>query len=175
MNDTNARGRRISSAEIAEKMGVSLNTVYVYRSSDRDKTPSPSRFPDPVGFEGRTVLFDESAVDAYIKARSDTRGRAGRPPRTAPRHTGPSAPFPDRIREAVVAGAGAPTIATLKQLADELQLNNVTFGERMRGRTAWTAEEQERIAAVLGIDVSDANDQVEQLRAERRAQRDAEE
>lgn len=173
MNDTSARGRRISSAQIAEKMGVSLNTVYVYRSSDRDKTPGPARFPDPVSFEGRTVLFDESAIDAYIKARSDTRGRAGRPPRTAPRHTGPTASFPDRIRESVTAGAGAPGITTLKQLADALQLNSVTFGERMRGRTTWTQTERERIASILEIDTSDANDQVEQLRAQRRAQRGA--
>ena len=172
MNDTNAGGRRISSAQIAEKMGVSLNTVYVYRSSDRDKTPGPSRFPDPIGFDGRTVLFDESAIDAYIKARSDTRGRAGRPPRTAPRHTGPTAPFPDRLREAIAAGAGAPDITTLKQLAEALQLNNVTFGERMRGRTTWTAEERELIASTLGIDTSDANLQVEQLRADRRARRE---
>lgn len=171
MNDTNARRRRISSAQIAEKMGVSLNTVYVYRSSDRDKTPGPARFPDPVGFDGRTVLFDESAIDAYIKARSDTHGRAGRPPRTAPRHTGPTAPFPDRIREAVTAGAGAPSITTLKQLADALQLSAVTFGERMRGHTTWTPEEREHIASVLGVDVSDANDQVDQIRAARRAQR----
>lgn len=175
MKDTNAAGRRISSAEIAEKMGVSLNTVYVYRSSDRDKSPGPSRFPDPVGFEGRTVLFDENAIDAYIRARSDTQGRAGRPPRTALRRTGPTAPFPDRIREAIAAGAGAPGITTLKQLAETLQLNNVTFGERMRGRTAWTADERERIASTLGIETSDANLQVEQLRAERRTRREEDE
>ena len=53
-----------------------------------------------------------------------------------------------------------------------LQLNNVTFGARMRGRTAWTADERERISSTLGIETSDANLQVEQLRAERRTRRE---
>lgn len=72
--------RRISSDDIAKKMGVSLNTVYVYRSNDRSKLPGPARFPDPVGYDGRTVLFDEAEIDAYIEARSRRSGRqAGHP------------------------------------------------------------------------------------------------
>lgn len=169
---TPPRGRRISSTEIAEKMGVSLNTVYVYRSADRNKPRGPERFPDPVGFEGRTVLFDESAIDAYIRARSEkSTGLQGRPPRTTSRPTGPDAPFADRLREAVRAGAGAPDITTLKKLADVLGLNTVTLGQRMRGRTTWRAAELELIEKLLDVRTTDANLQIAHRRAQRRAQR----
>lgn len=166
--------RRISSGDIAKKMGVSLNTVYVYRSNDRSKVPGPARFPDPVGFDGRTVLFDEAEIDAYIGARSQRTGTAGRPPRTAQADDSSDAPFAARVRQAVAAGAGKPDVSTLRQLAAQLSLNTVTLGERLRGRTAWKPEELVRIAQLLTITTSDANDHVQLMRAQRRAARNSE-
>ena len=163
--------RRISSDDIAKKMGVSLNTVYVYRSNDRSKLPGPARFPDPVGYDGRTVLFDEAEIDAYIEARSQRRGAAGRPPRTAQPDDSGDAPFATRLRRAVASGAGEPDVSTLRQLAGRLSLNTVTLGERLRGRTAWKPEELTTLEQLLSIATSDANDHVQLMRAQRRAAR----
>ena len=163
--------RRISSDDIAKKMGVSLNTVYVYRSNDRSKLPGPARFPDPVGYDGRTVLFDEAEIDAYIEARSRRSGTAGRPPRTAQTGSSSDAPFAARLRQAVAAGAGEPDVSTLRGLASQLSLNTVTLGERLRGRTAWKPEELAAIEQLLSISTSDANEHVEVMRAQRRAAR----
>lgn len=163
--------RRISSDDIAKKMGVSLNTVYVYRSNDRSKLPGPARFPDPVGYDGRTVLFDEAEIDAYIEARSRRSGTAGRPPRTAQTDGSRDAAFAARLRQAVAAGAGEPDVSTLRGLASQLSLNTVTLGERLRGRTAWRPEELAAIEHLLSISTSDANEHVEVMRAQRRAAR----
>lgn len=166
--------RRISSDDIAKKMGVSLNTVYVYRSNDRSKLPGPARFPDPVGYDGRTVLFDEAQIDAYIEARSQRTGAAGRPPRTARADSSRvDAPFAARLRQAVAAGAGEPDVSTLRELAVRLSLNTVTLGERLRSRTAWKKEELIKIEQMLAIDTSDANEDVRRLRAQRREQRNS--
>lgn len=162
---------RISSEDVAKKMGVSLNTVYVYRSNDRSRLPGPSRFPDPVGYDGRTALFDEAEIDAYIEARSQRRGVAGRPPRTAQPSDSNDAPFATRVRRAVAGGAGEPDVSTLRQLADQLSLNTVTLGERLRGRTAWKPEELVALEQLLSIATADANDHVERGRAQRRAAR----
>lgn len=163
--------RRVSSDEIAKKMGVSLNTVYVYRSNDRSKPPGPTRFPEPVGYDGRTVLFDEAEIDAYIEARSQRTGTAGRPPRTAQPDDNSEVPFATRVRQAVAARAGEPDVPTLRQLAAHLSLNTITLGERLRGRTAWKDEELAAIEQLLSIDTSDANDHVQLMRAQRRAAR----
>lgn len=165
--------RRISSEDIAKKMGVSLNTVYVYRSNDRSKVPGPARFPDPVGYDGRTVLFDEAQIDAYIAARSQRTGTAGRPPRTARHDSETDAPFASRLRQAVAEGAGEPDVSTLRELAVRLSLNPVTLGERLRGRTSWKPEELASIEQLLSIPTSDANDHVQRRRAQRRAARSA--
>lgn len=97
------------------------------------EAPRTGEVPDPVGYDGRTVLFDEAEIDAYIEARSRRSGTAGRPPRTAQTDGSRDATFAARLRQAVAAGAGEPDVSTLRGLASQLSLNTVTLGERLRG------------------------------------------
>jgi len=163
--------RRISGEEVAKKMGVSVEAVRIYRSNDQNKEPGPHRFPKPVGYNGRIVLFDEAEIDAYIVARSTHNlGKRGRRPLTTPEQL-QTATFADRVREAIRNGDGLPDIPTQNALAELLGLNSITFGQRMRGRTSWKPSELETIASVLQLDTHDANDAVDAMRAARKASR----
>lgn len=134
--------RRINGEDIAKKMGVSEHRVRLseQRSLEGARTGALPR-PGRIRRANRAVRArPEAQIDAYIAARSQRTGTAGRPPRTARHGSETDAPFASRLRQAV-AGAGEPDVSTLRELAVRLSLNPVTLGERLRGRTSWEAEE----------------------------------
>lgn len=160
---TESNDRRLTSAEVADKMQVKVGWVYKLRVEARHRETG---FPNPVAFNGRSPLFSEAAIDAYIAGRAEREPSSrGRPPRTeigAPDET-----FAGRLRRAIAAGEGRPDVPTQAALIALLDLNVVTFGERMRGRTRWTTAELTRIHELVGVDVDDANDVVDATRASR--------
>ncbi|MGO1316923.1 MAG: helix-turn-helix transcriptional regulator [Microbacterium sp.] len=157
---------RLTLSDIAERLHVELETVYKLRTASQ-KHDGP--FPRPVGFDRNRPLFDEIDVDAYIASRrAHTPAGAGRRSRI---HVDDSDAFAARLRQAIVDGAGLPDIPTQAELIRRLGLNIVTFGNRMRGTTAWKPAELDLIGNVLNIDTDDANDTVTHHRQERRANR----
>lgn len=154
--------RQLTSEEVATKLNVSIGWVYKLRVDAR----RGNGFPNPVGFQGRSPLYSEAAIDAYIAARADRspsdRGRKSRTELTIDDDT-----FAGRLRRAIANGDGRPDAPTQAALIALLGLNVVTFGERMRGRTRWKESELTLIRSTVGLDTADANEAVTLFRANR--------
>lgn len=136
-------------ADIAELLGVSVQTARYYASQDKD---FPSRIT-PASM--RSPGFDPEDVRRYIETRNTKNvGKPGRPPRTArqgDRVSTTDASLPDRIRAAVA--SETTSVKTLTELAGKLGLSSITFGNRMRGTTRWTEGELKALRKILKISV----------------------
>ena len=169
-------GRHLTTADVAEKLGVSVVAVYKMRSISnklRRAGQEGPLLPEPVAIEGNSPLYDEAAIDAFAQERARRApSQRGRRPRLMP-GLARDAAFAERLRAAIADGAGAPEVPTQAALIDLLGLNVVTFGERMRGRTRWTDAELEVIRRTLGVDTTDANEVVDRARAAKRQARAA--
>lgn len=160
--------RHLTSSDVAAKLGVSVATVYKLSVDSRRRL---NAFPAPVAFRGRSPLYSEAAIDAFIELR-DSRPPSARGRRSRTELLVDDGSFASRLRRAVADGTGLPDIPTQNALATLLGLNLIPFGERMRGHTRWTAAELELINHTLGIDTSDANDMVDARRREKARARD---
>ena len=160
-NRSDLDNARLDSAQVAARLGVTIGTVYKLRSEQRG-------FPKPVGYAGPSPLYAASAIEDYIVARSTRRpSDRGRRPRIVADGVIDASVFPERLRERIRSGAGAPQVSTQAELVARLGLNVVSFGERMRGRTRWKQPELDVIEQLLKMDVTDANDINDQTRAAR--------
>lgn len=151
----------LDSVQVATRLGISVGAVYKLRTQN-------DLFPRPERYSGRSPLYAATAIDEFIARRSKREPTSsGRRPRLIPPGVVDSSVFAERLRRSIADGAGAPTITTQAQLIEELGLNVVTFGQRMRGRTRWKDAELDFISEHLGLNVSDANDVVNAARAAR--------
>lgn len=152
--------RQLASSDVAEKLGVSVATVY---KLSVDSRRGHSDFPRPVAFRGRSPLYSEAAIDAFILKRNLRQPSArGRRPRTDVRAD--DGTFASRLRRAIADGDGLPEVPTQNALAALLGINPIPFGERMRGHTRWKPAELDLIQNTLHIDTVDANDVVDETR-----------
>lgn len=158
-NSPDRDGPRLDSAQVATRLGVTVSTVYKLRAERRG-------FPGPVSYDGRSPMYAASAIEEYVRARSTRQpSDRGRRPRVVAAGAVDADIFPERLRALIQSGAGLPAIGSQADLIARLNLNVVTFGERMRGRTRWKDAELHVIAELLDIDVTDANDIVDQARS----------
>lgn len=156
---------RLTSQDVAEMLQVSVETVYKLRTS---ANKGVGDFPRPVAFDGPSPLYDAEAIAGFIARRRERRAGAGRRARV---YTEQPGTFAARLRQAILDGRGGTEIPTQRALIDRLGLNAVTFGHRLRATTRWKASELEIIADLVGVDTSDANEEVDRVRAEKAARR----
>jgi len=130
--------------KIAEKMGVQVKSVRIYRARDAD-------FPEPVTPpELRSPGFDEAEIDKYIEIRNiRAAGKSGRAPRTADAEPRLEADpeIGRRIRDLVAESAGS---VTLSELAGLIGIKDSALGFRLRGQVRWKLSELEVVAKRLG-------------------------
>ena len=66
-------GRHLTTADVAEKLGVSVVAVYKMRSISnklRRAGQEGPLLPEPVAIEGNSPLYDEAAIDAFAQERA---------------------------------------------------------------------------------------------------------
>ncbi|HCS60131.1 MAG TPA: DNA-binding protein [Microbacterium sp.] len=149
----------LDSAQVAARLSVTIGTVYKLRTEDE-------AFPSPVRYRGRSPLYSPAAIDAFIAQRSTREPSArGRRPRLTLPDSVDKAQFSERLRDRIATGAGTPSVTTQADLIAILDLNSVTFGQRMRARTRWKDTELAVIADRLDMDVTDANAALDAARA----------
>lgn len=69
---------QLDTAAVAERLGVTRDTVRRYRVADRDRYG----FPPPDGYLGRTPWWYVATIDRWVKARPGQGAGAGRPSKT---------------------------------------------------------------------------------------------
>lgn len=159
----NAADALLDSTQVAKRLEVKVGTVYKLKTTD-------PTFPKPVSFAGPSPLYSSSDIDRYVEGRSHRAPSArGRRPRTLSPDVVDESVFAERLRTQIRAGVGEPGVMSQADLIELLELNSITFGQRMRGRTRWTDRELEIIAGLLDVDVADANAVVDAARAARKA------
>lgn len=129
--------------DIAEKLGVRVESVRIYAHSDPDfpvpATPASLRSPG----------FTEADVGRYARLRIERRkGKSGTPPRSAGAAPVNDVELGEKVRTAL--GSEGSAVGTMTDLADCLGLSWDAVRRRINGRTRWTERDVETLIELFG-------------------------
>jgi predicted DNA-binding transcriptional regulator AlpA len=59
----------LNAGQVADELGITVSSVYVYRRRQRDGTPGYQNFPQPVLEHGRCLMWHRGDIQRWMRGR----------------------------------------------------------------------------------------------------------